>query len=156
MRPRPDPDGLVPVRWSFPDRNHACVYQQSLTVVLTIDSADRKLHYILAKPTDVPTYVEYGCADIGVVGKDASADIPVNPGTNIKHEDQPQAAGPDPSLVSMDDSLLIKLNEIIQNNLDNEQFSVEELAGEMAISRSHLHRKLQSVSGNRSLLFVSE
>jgi len=26
--------------------------------------------YIMARPTDVPTYVEYGAADIGVVGKD--------------------------------------------------------------------------------------
>jgi ATP phosphoribosyltransferase len=28
------------------------------------------LRFILAKPTDVPTYVEYGAADLGVVGKD--------------------------------------------------------------------------------------
>ena len=26
--------------------------------------------FFLAKPSDVPTYVEYGAADIGVVGKD--------------------------------------------------------------------------------------
>ncbi|NLP36445.1 MAG: ATP phosphoribosyltransferase [Firmicutes bacterium] len=29
-----------------------------------------KLQFILAKPTDIPTYVEYGVADLGVVGKD--------------------------------------------------------------------------------------
>lgn len=29
-----------------------------------------KIRYFLAKPTDVPTYVEYGAADIGVCGKD--------------------------------------------------------------------------------------
>lgn len=29
-----------------------------------------KLKFFLAKASDVPTYVEYGCADIGVVGKD--------------------------------------------------------------------------------------
>ena len=29
-----------------------------------------KLKFFLAKGTDVPTYVEYGAADIGVVGKD--------------------------------------------------------------------------------------
>ena len=28
------------------------------------------MEFILAKPVDVPTYVEYGVADIGVVGKD--------------------------------------------------------------------------------------
>ena len=29
-----------------------------------------KLKFFLSKATDVPTYVEYGAADIGVVGKD--------------------------------------------------------------------------------------
>ena len=28
------------------------------------------MEFIMAKPVDVPTYVEYGVADIGVVGKD--------------------------------------------------------------------------------------
>lgn len=28
------------------------------------------IRYILAKPVDVPTYVEYGVADVGIVGKD--------------------------------------------------------------------------------------
>jgi len=34
--------------------------------------ADRSgsAHYVLAKPADVPTYVEYGAADLGVVGED--------------------------------------------------------------------------------------
>ena len=31
---------------------------------------DLKLQFFLAKGPDVPTYVEYGAADIGVVGKD--------------------------------------------------------------------------------------
>lgn len=29
-----------------------------------------KMKFFLSKATDVPTYVEYGAADIGVVGKD--------------------------------------------------------------------------------------
>lgn len=29
-----------------------------------------KMKFFLAKPSDVPTYVEYGAADIGIVGKD--------------------------------------------------------------------------------------
>jgi ATP phosphoribosyltransferase len=35
--------------------------------------ADRSgsARYVLAKPADVPTYVEYGAADLGVVGEDA-------------------------------------------------------------------------------------
>jgi len=32
--------------------------------------AERNLEFILAKPLDIPTYVEYGVADIGIVGKE--------------------------------------------------------------------------------------
>ncbi len=31
---------------------------------------DLKLKFFLSKPSDVPTYVDYGAADIGIVGKD--------------------------------------------------------------------------------------
>lgn len=37
---------------------------------LIIPVKNTQLEFILAKPTDVPTYVEYGVADVGVVGKD--------------------------------------------------------------------------------------
>jgi ATP phosphoribosyltransferase len=42
--------------------------QDSRKLVIPVENA--KLEFILAKPTDVPTYVEYGVADVGVVGKD--------------------------------------------------------------------------------------
>lgn len=37
---------------------------------LIIPAGNAGLTFFLAKPTDVPTYVEYGVADIGIVGKD--------------------------------------------------------------------------------------
>ena len=37
---------------------------------LIFTNEDLKLRFFLAKATDVPTYVEYGAADIGIVGKD--------------------------------------------------------------------------------------
>lgn len=37
---------------------------------LVVDAPEANLSFILAKPTDVPTYVEHGVADVGVVGKD--------------------------------------------------------------------------------------
>jgi ATP phosphoribosyltransferase len=37
---------------------------------LIIEVPEARMSFILAKPTDVPTYVEYGVADLGVVGKD--------------------------------------------------------------------------------------
>jgi len=37
---------------------------------LILEDPAAGLRFILAKPADVPTYVDYGAADIGVVGKD--------------------------------------------------------------------------------------
>ncbi|MCJ8015112.1 ATP phosphoribosyltransferase [Paenibacillus sp. KQZ6P-2] len=37
---------------------------------LVIALPELDMEFILAKPVDVPTYVEYGAADIGIVGKD--------------------------------------------------------------------------------------
>jgi len=42
--------------------------EDSRKLILTIEDED--IEWILAKPMDVPTYVEYGVADIGIVGKD--------------------------------------------------------------------------------------
>lgn len=37
---------------------------------LIIEIPEAGMDFIMAKPVDVPTYVEYGAADVGVVGKD--------------------------------------------------------------------------------------
>lgn len=37
---------------------------------LLFDFPDQEICYLICKPTDVPTFVEYGAADLGVVGKD--------------------------------------------------------------------------------------
>lgn len=37
---------------------------------LVLQSSDGEYSFFLVKPSDVPTYVEYGIADIGIVGKD--------------------------------------------------------------------------------------
>ena len=37
---------------------------------LIISNDDKKIRIIISKTADVPTYVEYGAADIGVIGKD--------------------------------------------------------------------------------------
>lgn len=38
---------------------------------LVVESADGSLRFLLAKAGDVPTYVEYGAADLGICGLDA-------------------------------------------------------------------------------------
>ena len=40
--------------------------------------ASNGAHFILAKPMDVPIYVEYGAADVGIVGQDALRESGVN------------------------------------------------------------------------------
>ena len=37
---------------------------------LVISNEETKVRFIIAKTVDVPTYVEYGAADIGIIGKD--------------------------------------------------------------------------------------
>ncbi len=37
---------------------------------LVLYDADDRFRFLFVKPSDVPTYVEYGVADIGIVGKD--------------------------------------------------------------------------------------
>ncbi|MED4111195.1 ATP phosphoribosyltransferase, partial [Halalkalibacterium halodurans] len=37
---------------------------------LIVDVPEENMRFILAKPMDVPTYVEHGVADVGVAGKD--------------------------------------------------------------------------------------
>jgi TolB-like protein/AraC-like DNA-binding protein/tetratricopeptide (TPR) repeat protein len=48
---------------------------------------------------------------------------------------------------SMGDQFLGKINKIIDDNLDNESFSVTELAEHAGLSRSMLHRKLIKLTG---------
>jgi len=37
---------------------------------LILEDVSRDVRYLLAKPVDVPAYVEHGAADLGIVGKD--------------------------------------------------------------------------------------
>jgi ATP phosphoribosyltransferase len=37
---------------------------------LIFENRAQKMRYMIVRATDVPTYVEYGCADLGIVGKD--------------------------------------------------------------------------------------
>ena len=37
---------------------------------LVLDGADGRLRFIMVKPSDVPVFVEYGAADVGVAGLD--------------------------------------------------------------------------------------
>lgn len=54
------------------------------------------------------------------------------------------------------DSFLEKLKDEIDDNLTNEQFSVEQLAKNVGMSRSQLHRKLNETTGQSISQFIRE
>ncbi|MDD3396600.1 MAG: ATP phosphoribosyltransferase, partial [Acidaminococcaceae bacterium] len=44
------------------------VVEDSRKLVITNEAA--KVRFIITKTVDLPTYIEYGAADIGIIGKD--------------------------------------------------------------------------------------
>jgi len=47
-----------------------CAELLSDTRRLIFENPAQRMRYMIVRATDVPTYVEYGCADLGIVGKD--------------------------------------------------------------------------------------
>lgn len=63
-------DDVLPV-WQHAGIPVPADIDDSRALVFELESPDwGRLRYLLAKPFDVPTYVQYGVADLGVVGKD--------------------------------------------------------------------------------------
>ena len=58
--------------------------------------------------------------------------------------------------LSMDQAFLQSLKEIVLSNLENEQFGAEDLSGEIGLSRSQVHRKLQKINGKSISQFIRE
>ena len=57
---------------------------------------------------------------------------------------------------SMDVRFLSKVNQIIEDNLGNENFTVDELSSEAGLSRSMLHRKLIKLTGKSASDLIQE
>jgi TolB-like protein/AraC-like DNA-binding protein/Tfp pilus assembly protein PilF len=58
--------------------------------------------------------------------------------------------------LSMDQVFINKLITIIDSNLEDENFGVLELASEIDLSRSQLHRRLQQINGKSTTRFIRE
>ena len=58
------------------------------------------------------------------------------------------------SFNAMDEQILKKAISIVERNLDNSDFSTEEFAAEMNMSRSNLHIKLKALTGESALDFI--
>ncbi len=59
-------------------------------------------------------------------------------------------------LQSLDDIFISKLCDVIEDNLSNEFFSVQELSTSIGLSRSQLHRKLEALCNKTSSQFIRE
>jgi signal transduction histidine kinase/ligand-binding sensor domain-containing protein/DNA-binding response OmpR family regulator len=57
-------------------------------------------------------------------------------------------------VVSMDDQLIQKAVALVEQHIQDEQLSVEFLSGELAMSRVHLYKKLQSLTGKSPIEFI--
>jgi len=53
-------------------------------------------------------------------------------------------------------SLITRLEQLVEENISNEDFGVQELASAAGISRSHLHRKLRAIRGQSASQFIRD
>ncbi|MBT8291798.1 MAG: helix-turn-helix domain-containing protein [Eudoraea sp.] len=60
------------------------------------------------------------------------------------------------SEISMDQVFITKLTELLEENLANEHFGVQQLAKEVGLSRSQLHRKLKAIVGKSASRFIRQ
>ena len=60
------------------------------------------------------------------------------------------------TIFSIEEEFLKKLNNLIELNLENENFCVEELATAIGKSRSQLHRKLHAINGKSTSQYIRE
>jgi signal transduction histidine kinase/DNA-binding response OmpR family regulator/ligand-binding sensor domain-containing protein len=58
------------------------------------------------------------------------------------------------AVTSIDDDLLKKVMEIVEKNISNEKFGVDDLAREVFLSRRHLYRKLQALTNLAPAEFI--
>ncbi|WP_221411542.1 two-component regulator propeller domain-containing protein [Dysgonomonas sp. 216] len=60
----------------------------------------------------------------------------------------------DITISSLDEKLMKKALELIESNISNSEYSVEDLSNDMAMSRSNLYRKIHSITGQTPTDFV--
>ena len=58
------------------------------------------------------------------------------------------------TISSLDEQLIEKAIRIVEENMDNSEFSVEELSAQIGMSRSGLYKKLMQITGKSPLEFM--
>jgi YesN/AraC family two-component response regulator len=57
-------------------------------------------------------------------------------------------------LNSLDEKFIVKVNEVIEKHLSEEEFSIEEFGKEVGMSRSQFHRKFTAITGKSASLYL--
>ncbi|MBV6422133.1 MAG: Sensor histidine kinase RcsC [Ignavibacteriaceae bacterium] len=57
-------------------------------------------------------------------------------------------------LSSIDEKFMFRVGEVIEKHISEEEFDIEEFCKEVAMSRSHLHKKLKALTGKSASLYV--
>jgi signal transduction histidine kinase/DNA-binding response OmpR family regulator len=57
-------------------------------------------------------------------------------------------------LNSIDEKFMLRVGEVIEKHISEEEFDTEEFSKEIAMSRSHLHKKLKALTGKSASLYV--
>ncbi len=60
----------------------------------------------------------------------------------------------DKRLSKLDEQFMKKVIDVIENHISNEDFSIEQFANEVYMSRMQLHRKLKALTGKSTSLYV--
>jgi len=60
----------------------------------------------------------------------------------------------DSDVVSMDEQFIRKAKAIVEQNISEPDFTIEDFAGKMALSRVQLHRKLKALTGQSATQFI--
>ena len=58
------------------------------------------------------------------------------------------------TITSLDEKLVQKALDCVEKNMDNPEYSVEELSTDIGMNRTHLYRKLQSIVGMTPTDFI--
>jgi YesN/AraC family two-component response regulator len=59
-----------------------------------------------------------------------------------------------PTNNEFDDRFAKKMNEIIENNISNFEFNSDQLASELAVSRTGLYRKIKALTGQSASIYI--
>ncbi len=57
-------------------------------------------------------------------------------------------------LSNIDKNFINKINEVIENHISEEEFSIEEMGKDISLSRSQIHRKLKALTGKSPCLYL--